>query len=567
MNEDTHHMMNMIKMKLLFSSNNGEIYNHIYQCFVHIFIIFLINYITSVFSQDTNYANGLMDSNMMYKLKSLFVKENKIEIEGRRCFKSGTFASRYDNLFSFSFNAIWQYVEGKMKNNNDDIYSLKECGETNRFYDEYVDEMKTNTKTTYIVNQQKPFHLEKGIYCRVIIAKEKMESVNGNNKTTTNVENIKIILFSYTQKLEVLKTFLEEVTQKYINALDDSRIGKHYIYTYEGGLDKTNKNNEYEGQQYLKTWSECEFKSNTNFSNIFFKQKDELLNKIHFFIHNKGWYEYHGKPYTLGIGLSGPPGTGKTSIIKSIAHALKRHIVVIPLNKINTISEFTRVFYENRYIKANKENSIGFKDKIIIFEDIDCMTDLVFSRDEDMNMNTNINGIKTLKEMMNNIKTNNTSEKMNQDMITSIIKACKEDNYELLPSMKVSDNDKLTLSFILNVIDGIKETPGRIIVMTSNHYNKLDKALIRPGRIDICLEMELASREIIQEMFNHFYSYNYTDKNKPVNWNETIYKAGFKIQDIPDKLISQAEVVQCFDCEPLKFIQNIIDKGEKINII
>lgn len=552
MNEETHQMMNMVKMKMLFSSND-ETYNHVYQSILSIFIIVCLNYITSIFSQDTNHSETLFDNNMSYKIRSLFVKETKIEIEGRRCFKNGMYAFRHDNLFSFSFNAIWQYVDNKIiKNNKTDIYSIKECGETNNIYDEYTEEVKPNTKTTYIVNQQKPFYLERGIYCRVTTANEKMESVSGASKITTNIENIKIVLFSYTQKMDVLKEFLENITQQYITTLDNSRIGKYFIYTYEGGLH--DKKNEYEGNQHLKSWSECEFKTNTNFNNIFFKQKDELLNKINFFVNNKHWYEYHGKPYTLGIGLSGPPGTGKTSIIKSIAYDLKRHIIVIPLNKISTISEFTKVFYENRYIKSNKENSVGFKDKLIIFEDIDCMTDLVFSRQDQSN------GIETLKEMIHEIKTTNTSDKLNQDIITNIIKACKEDNYELLPTMKPPDNDKLTLSFILNIIDGIKETPGRIIIITSNHYDKLDKALIRPGRIDICLEMELASIEIIKEMFHHFYSYAF--KHKSVSWEETIDEAGFDINEIPDKIISQAEVVQCFDSEPVKFIENIMKKKD-----
>ena len=551
MNEETHQMMNMVKMKMLFSSNN-EIYTHLYQCIITILIMFLMNYITSIFSQDTNQSGTLLDNNISYKIKSLFVKETKIEIEGRRCFKSGVYAYRHDNLFSFSFNAIWQYVDNKIiKNNKDDIYSIKECGETNNVYDEYTEEVKTDTKTTYIVNQQKPFYLERGIYCRVNVAKEKMESVSGNNKITTNVENIKIVLFSYTQKMDVLKDFLENTTKQYITTLDDSRIGKYFIYTYEGG-NNDKKTNEYDGNPYLKLWSECEFKTNTTFKNIFFKQKNELLNKINFFIHNKDWYAYHGKPYTLGIGLSGPPGTGKTSIIKSIAHDLKRHIVVIPLNKITTISEFTRVFYENRYIKSNKENSVGFKDKIIIFEDIDCMTDIVFSRDD------TFSEVQNLKEMMSRMKPTNTADTLDKEMITTIIKACKEDNYELLPNMKTPDNDKLTLSFILNVIDGIKETPGRIIIITSNHYNKLDKALIRPGRIDICLEMELASIEIIEEMFHYFYKYS--SKNELVSWKETINTAGFEMNDIPDKVISQAEVVQCFDSDPVKFIENIMEK-------
>jgi ATP-dependent 26S proteasome regulatory subunit len=71
---------------------------------------------------------------------------------------------------------------------------------------------------------------------------------------------------------------------------------------------------------------------------------------------------------------------------------------------------------------------------------------------------------------------------------------------------KKEDNDQLTLSFVLNVIDGIRETPGRIMIITSNHYNKLDSALKRPGRIDVSLEMKNASVAIIEEVVKHYYA-------------------------------------------------------------
>ena len=53
--------------------------------------------------------------------------------------------------------------------------------------------------------------------------------------------------------------------------------------------------------------------------------------------------------------------------------------------------------------------------------------------------------------------------------------------------------------------DGIRETPGRILIITSNHYNKLDPALTRPGRIDIELEMSKLSRKTFSNIYTHLY--------------------------------------------------------------
>ena len=58
---------------------------------------------------------------------------------------------------------------------------------------------------------------------------------------------------------------------------------------------------------------------------------------------------------------------------------------------------------------------------------------------------------------------------------------------------------------ILNLWDGIRETPGRILIISSNHYDKLDPALIRPGRIDITHEFSNASHDVIAEIYFHLF--------------------------------------------------------------
>jgi SpoVK/Ycf46/Vps4 family AAA+-type ATPase len=70
------------------------------------------------------------------------------------------------------------------------------------------------------------------------------------------------------------------------------------------------------------------------------------------------------------------------------------------------------------------------------------------------------------------------------------------------------NNDELTLSFILNVLDGVQETPGRIMIMTSNYIQKIDKALIRPGRFDICLELGYVIMDTVKEFYHFHYNKN-----------------------------------------------------------
>ena len=74
------------------------------------------------------------------------------------------------------------------------------------------------------------------------------------------------------------------------------------------------------------------------------------------------------------------------------------------------------------------------------------------------------------------------------------------------PFSLLSEEDNITLDDILNLWDGINETSGRILIISSNHYDQLDPALVRPGRIDIPLEIGNSSHKIISDIYSHYYS-------------------------------------------------------------
>ena len=60
---------------------------------------------------------------------------------------------------------------------------------------------------------------------------------------------------------------------------------------------------------------------------------------------------------------------------------------------------------------------------------------------------------------------------------------------------------KLTLDGLLNALDGAVATEGRIVIMTTNHKTKLDPALVRPGRVEVNVELTFAQREQIERMY------------------------------------------------------------------
>ena len=61
------------------------------------------------------------------------------------------------------------------------------------------------------------------------------------------------------------------------------------------------------------------------------------------------------------------------------------------------------------------------------------------------------------------------------------------------------------MSGILNILDGIHHTNGLITIMTTNFVDRLDKALIRPGRIDYRIKFNYAVKEQIEQMYNVFF--------------------------------------------------------------
>jgi chaperone BCS1 len=77
-----------------------------------------------------------------------------------------------------------------------------------------------------------------------------------------------------------------------------------------------------------------------------------------------------------------------------------------------------------------------------------------------------------------------------------------------------TDDDDLNLMGLLNVLDGVVDTPGRIVIMTTNHPEVLDPALIRPGRIDKKLELGFMLVNDVIGMLEHYYQTGLSDVEK-----------------------------------------------------
>jgi chaperone BCS1 len=441
-----------------------------------------------------------------------------------------------------------------------DVCELKEFA-TNVIKGEHCeDKTAEDVKTIFTVSQKLPFLLDtdREIYCIVKEAGEQREE-GTSTKTETRMIKFSITIFSYKSCVPVIKDFVKNIRQEYTKYLEEKRRGKLFVYT----LNNTEVHND-DDDDTVGGWQETPHETMKSFDNIFFEEKQEVMQKIRFFTENKDWYRRNGVPYTLGISLYGAPGTGKTSFIKALATMLDRHIISISLARIKTKKQLHDFYYETQYSNANDKNAVGFDKKIIVFEDIDCVGDLVLKRKSKANSKSDISDADSMDDSadIDDFVDTSLSSKPpltpEEEVKSEIAKATKYVLKKMnggggsMGTMGSNQQDNITLDDILNLWDGIRENTGRIMIITTNHYDKLDPALIRPGRIDMGLNLGNATRNTIAEMYLHYYG-------EEMDQNDLAL--------IPDRFYSPAEVINFYVSNhenPRGFIERLVS-AKKIN--
>jgi chaperone BCS1 len=478
-----------------------------------------------------NYIYDYGIDKLLYKMtfddiKNIFFRKNTIIIEGKRSSTTSAYSMAYttSSVYSDRFKAMWNYIISNI-DKNDSIFRIKESHSNFQSSSNDCDERRKNVDI-FMVYQNKHFIIDNDIFVKSEFEQE--ESRDDKEKINTKTDKITIHIYSYKYSVSYLKNYIDNITEKYLSSVREHRGNKRFIYN----LDRVSFK---EGDEcILDCWREDVFESYRNFDNIFFDGKKEIISKIDYFLNTREWYIKKGIPYSLGIGLHGPPGTGKTSFIKALANYTNRHIIVISLKTIKTKRHLEQFFFENTYNDKNEKNSISFEKKIIVFEDIDCIGDIVLDR--------------KIKENKKNTKGKKVNSKDKNVNIGDVLQSICELNENGTCKVSTSPNDEnITLDDILNLWDGIRETPGRILIISSNHYDKLDSALIRPGRIDITHELSNASHSTISEIYSHLFEEK-INKDILKNVNEYFYS--------PAEIINMYVSYKNKDCFIKRLLQN-----------
>lgn len=170
----------------------------------------------------------------------------------------------------------------------------------------------------------------------------------------------------------------------------------------------------------------------------------QLVEKVRWFLDNEAWYVRRGLTYKLVILLHGAPGTGKSSLIQAVASAFNRDLYCVDS------------------LLALGPNIGRFRNGILAIEDIDTLGAL-------------------------------NREGLAEDGVSSIGAA------------QAGAPPRVLLHSVLNTLDGLATPHGLVTIITTNHLETLDPAMVRPCRIDLRLEVGPLDYDAFCAMFASYY--------------------------------------------------------------
>ncbi|SPO02663.1 related to BCS1 protein precursor [Cephalotrichum gorgonifer] len=216
------------------------------------------------------------------------------------------------------------------------------------------------------------------------------------------------------------------------------------------------------------TWQRSLSRASRPLSTVILREskKQLLLDDIGDYLNpaTRRWYSNRGIPYRRGYLLYGPPGTGKSSLSLALAGHFNMRIYIVSLSSPSSSEENL----SNLFAELPRRC-------IVLLEDIDTAG-------------------------LSNTRETPPPPKPEEDEKSTTVPQPNKPNATEPPL------GRLSLSGLLNILDGVASQEGRVLIMTTNHLEKLDKALIRPGRVDMTIEFGRADCEMTASIFTAIYT-------------------------------------------------------------
>ncbi|KPI85247.1 hypothetical protein ABL78_5700 [Leptomonas seymouri] len=384
-------------------------------------------------------------------------------------------------------------------------------------------------------------------------------------------------------------------------------------------------------------------RSEKTFNSLFFPDKPRLLQLIDDFEHKTGKYAIPGYPQKLVLLLYGPPGTGKTSLAKAVAAYTQRNLFAISLSRIRSNEELLKYMFSGHVkVKNEKEeqdkyrydNSDGDPPKeldptklVYILEDVDATSAVVLKGSEgtdeaaasaagvaetvktplaspspagsgspeDKSKNEAMQDGEGEAKRVNHSGAASAAGKYDKDRhqcTAASANADAESDSTEREVVAVKDKNaksarKLTIEGLTNALNGVLDFPQRIVIMTTNHIEKLHPSLLRPGVVTMKLHMHNFDADSAVAMVAHYFSHTeilpeqleelraLAEKASPM-----ISKAGMVVSASEDgaaapgtnsnagrtRRFSPAELEQrCAECETIEELLEALRQGSRVN--
>jgi SpoVK/Ycf46/Vps4 family AAA+-type ATPase len=281
------------------------------------------------------------------------------------------------------------------------------------------------------------------------------------------------------KELEEFKTEVLQLYTKHLTETDDSLIRYHF--------DPRPTD---DGKQIRYVMYKLVADPKLTFNDVFIPEKETLMRLLEDLKNDK--------ITKLTLMFHGEPGCGKTTLIRLIGEHTGRHFKVIKPSLYSSNAQLKDSFFDPNIVISDSNPWMNTKtieqDKMIfVLEEVD----------------TELNVIEEKKKSM--IPSQSNSQSLNTNGIpggiTNAPPCAKQTNVVIAPPQPISVGPrsqldtllaawvaesappKVTLGTLLTTLDGIVPLNKAIVILTTNHIDKIDPALVRPGRIDLQIEL------------------------------------------------------------------------------
>ena len=384
-----------------------------------------------------------------------------------------------------TFVAVLEHIrKGVIDGDNDGLREVMESYSSRKddYYEPNDDETENDcvVRAFYVAAQKEPFSLKSAPdvrYRMSTVVDDSRSGREGQSKDSALTTH-QLVIESTVLDISELQTFVDKIHTEHVARLQDKCHERLHVFVYEGVDSQFNL--------MFKTYP---FDTTCSLDTMFFDDKAAVLRQMDFFVGNREWYEKRGKPWTFGVCTHGEPGCGKTTFEKAVCKHLNRHMIVVDISRIQSQQEADRLFF-SREIAGR---AVPYDKRVYVFPDIDRQTDLLYADEYKQKGSVSV--------VPRNEPGSTASKEVKE--LAGLLR--KKDIFASEPLPNAAGKTPMNLSKLLNILDGVPERTGQIIIMSANHPERLDDAITRPGRIDTIIRFGKASSKSSKKIVETFF--------------------------------------------------------------